>query len=99
MANDTTDNREKGIEKRRPKKSALREYGEAILIAIIIALFVRTLLVQAYKIPSGSMRDTLLLGDYILVDKITYKFAAPKKGDVVVFKYPLQDNETGIVKS
>lgn len=99
MANDTTDNREKGIDKGRPKKSALREYGEAILIAIIIALFVRTFLVQAYKIPSGSMRDTLLLGDYILVDKITYKFAAPKRGDVVVFKYPLQDNETGIVKS
>lgn len=99
MTNDNTKNRETGTGRSRTKKSAFREYAEAILIAIIVALVVRTFLVQAYKIPSGSMRDTLLLGDYILVDKITYKFISPKRGDIVIFKYPLQDNETGIVKS
>ncbi|MCP4229764.1 MAG: signal peptidase I [bacterium] len=84
---------------KKPKKSAFREYAEAILIAIIIALLVRTFAFQAYKIPSASMRDTLLLGDYIMVNKLVYKFVEPKRGDIAVFKYPLQDNETGIVKS
>ena len=45
-------------------------------------------MVQAFTIPSGSMMDTLLVGDYILVNKFLYRFTAPERGDVIVFKYP-----------
>ena len=56
----------------RRRKSVLREYVEAIAIAILLALVIRTLIVQAFTIPSGSMMDTLLVGDYILVNKFLY---------------------------
>ncbi|MCK4984430.1 MAG: signal peptidase I, partial [Desulfobacterales bacterium] len=55
-----------------PKKGALRENIEAILVAIVIALFIRTFVVQAFKIPSGSMKQTLQIGDHILVNKFIY---------------------------
>ena len=83
------------------RKSVIREYAEAIVIAIILALFIRTFVVQAFKIPSGSMKPTLLVGDHILVNKFIYgvklpftdkvlvKISKAKRGDVVVFKYPL----------
>lgn len=82
------------------KKSTWREYLEAIGIAILLALFVRTFVVQAFKIPSGSMKPTLLVGDHILVNKFIYGIKVPftdktlvevykpKRGDVIVFKYP-----------
>jgi signal peptidase I len=82
------------------KKSALRENIEAILIAIVLALFIRTFIVQAFKIPSGSMQNTLLIGDHILVNKFIYgvklpfvdttliPISNPKRGDIVVFKFP-----------
>ena len=60
-----------------PRKSALREYGEAFGIAILLALIIRTFLVQAYKIPSGSMEPTLLVGDHLLVDKLAYGIRMP----------------------
>lgn len=81
-------------------RSTTREYYEAILIAVIFALFVRTFVVQAFKIPSGSMEDNLLVGDHILVDKVAYAPHAGRpwdrllpyrdlsRGDVVVFKFP-----------
>lgn len=81
-------------------KSKNREYAEAILTALILALVIRALLVQAYTIPSGSMIPTLLIGDYILVNKFIYgtkipftdrrilKFKDPKRGDIIVFKFP-----------
>ena len=84
----------------KPKKSALRENIEAILVAIVLALFIRTFVVQAFKIPSGSMLNTLLIGDHILVNKFIYgvrlPFAGtvlipitePKRDDIVVFKFP-----------
>src|SRR5688572_21848729 len=56
----------------RKRKSVVREYAEAIAIAILLALVIRTLIVQAFTIPSGSMMDTLLVGDYILVNKFLY---------------------------
>src|SRR3989454_5089589 len=56
----------------RRRKSLVREYGEAIVIAILLALVIRTLVVQAFTIPSGSMMDTLLVGDYILVNKFLF---------------------------
>lgn len=82
------------------KKSVFREYAEAIIIALILALFIRTFVVQAFKIPSGSMLPTLQIGDHILVNKFYYglknpftgtvliPIATPKKKDIIVFKYP-----------
>jgi signal peptidase I len=73
---------------------------EAILIAVLLALFIRTFVVQAFKIPSGSMLDTLQIGDHILVNKFAYGIdipflgipllpgKTPRRGDVIVFKYP-----------
>ena len=74
------------------KKSVVREYAEAILIAILLALLIRTFVVQAFKIPSGSMIPTLLVGDHILVNKFIYRFRDPARGDVVVFKYPVEEH-------
>lgn len=81
-------------------KSALRENVEAIVLAIILALFIRTFVVQAFKIPSGSMLETLQIGDHILVSKFIYGVKLPfvqktlipvkdpLRGDIVVFEYP-----------
>jgi signal peptidase I len=82
------------------QKSTLREYFESIVIAVILALFVRTWVVQAFKIPTGSMENNLLIGDHLLVNKFVFgptasgleRTALPireiRRGDVVVFKYP-----------
>jgi signal peptidase I len=91
------------------QKSLVREYVEAIAIAILLALVIRTFVVQAFTIPSGSMMDTLLVGDYILVNKFLYGptvpftgwqlpgIRAPRRGDIVVFKYP-QDERRDFIK-
>ncbi len=83
----------------KPKKSNLRENIEAITLAIILALFIRAFIVQAFKIPSGSMKNTLQIGDHILVNKFIYgvklpftmttiiPYKKPQRGDVVVFKF------------
>ncbi|MGD9045933.1 MAG: signal peptidase I [Desulfobacterales bacterium] len=88
-----------------PKKAALRENIEAILVAIVIALFIRTFVVQAFKIPSGSMKQTLQIGDHILVNKFIYgikipylrktivPLKKPRRGDIVVFKYPVDPDK------
>ncbi|HEO64733.1 MAG TPA: signal peptidase I, partial [Spirochaetes bacterium] len=82
------------------RKSKLRENIETILSAILIALLIRIFLVEAYKIPSGSMIPTLIAGDHLLVNKFIYGvripiigyklpgFTSPKRGDIVVFHYP-----------
>jgi len=82
------------------KKHLVREYAESIIIAVILALVIRTFVVQAFKIPSGSMEDTLQIGDHLLVNKFIYgtgipfagkQFFAlrdPHQGDVIVFEYP-----------
>ena len=69
-------------------KQFWKEWGEPLLVAAVIAIFIRTFLVGPYKIPTGSMRPTLLEGDRIFVDKVSYRFHAPERGDIVVFKYP-----------
>lgn len=66
-----------------------KNWGEPLLVAGIFALLIRTFLFAPYKIPTGSMIPTLLVGDKIFVDKISYRFNPPKRGDIVVFKYPL----------
>jgi signal peptidase I len=82
------------------KKSVVREYFESIVIAVILALFVRTWVVQAFKIPTGSMENNLLIGDHLLVNKFIFgptplaigRAVLPvrpiRRGDIVVFKYP-----------
>jgi signal peptidase I len=93
----------------KPKKSVFREYVEAILVAVVLALFIRTFVVQAFKIPSGSMKPTLLVGDHILVNKFIYgvrlpfvnttviPITDPKRGDIVVFKFP-EDPKKDFIK-
>lgn len=83
-----------------PKKSVFREYAESIVFAIVLALIIRAFVVQAFKIPSGSMEDTLLIGDHLLVSKFIYgtqipftdkrilKIRDPRRDDVIVFIYP-----------
>lgn len=84
----------------RPKKSQLRDWSEALIVAAILALIIRTFVVQAFKIPSGSMEDTLLIGDHLLVSKFTYGLQVPfiedriftirdpERGDIIVFEFP-----------
>ena len=80
------------VAEKKKKKSLLREYAEAIVIAVVLALLIRTFVVQAFTIPSGSMIATLLVGDYILVNKFVYRFRDPSRGDIIVFKYPWDEN-------
>ncbi len=84
------------------KKGQLREWGESIIIALVLAMFIRTFIIQAFKIPSGSMIPTLLIGDHLLVTKFSYgirlpvigktvvKFKNPHRGDVIVFICPVE---------
>ena len=78
--------------KKQKEKSAFREYAESILIAIVLAFLMRQFVVQAFKIPSSSMEKTLLVGDHILVNKFLYRFTPPKRFDIIVFKYPWEEN-------
>jgi signal peptidase I len=64
----------------------VREYAESIIIAVVLALFVRTFIMGVFKIPTGSMKPTLIEGDHIFVNKFVYNFIPPKRGEVVVFK-------------
>jgi len=68
------------VKEKNGKKGALRENVEAVLIAVVLALFIRTFIVQAFKIPSGSMKNTLLIGDHILVNKFIYGVKIPFTG-------------------
>ena len=78
---------------RRKIRGTSREYLEAILVAVIIAVVLRAFVVQAYRIPSDSMTGTLVVGDFILVNKFAYHFREPSPGDVLVFKYPLNPSK------
>ena len=78
-------------------KSILREYAEALIIAVLLALVIRTFVVQAFKIPSGSMLPTLQIGDHILVSKFLYYFQPIRRGEVIVFKFP-QDESRDFIK-
>jgi signal peptidase I len=91
------------------KKSTVREYFESIVIAVILALFIRTFVVQAFKIPTGSMENNLLIGDHLLVNKYIFgptetrfeRTLLPvkpvKREDIIVFKYP-EEPERDFIK-
>ena len=91
------------------KKKFIKEYLEPIITAILIALFIRAFVVQAFKIPSSSMEPTLLVGDHILVNKFIYgiripftdyklfKYKKPQRGDTIVFIYP-KDTSKDFIK-
>ena len=82
------------------KKKIFKDYLEPLVLAVLIALFVRTFVIQAFKIPSGSMEPTLWVGDYLLVNKFIYgikipftqtkvfQFVNPRRGDIIVFPFP-----------
>jgi signal peptidase I len=109
---DASANAERGtrnLERPTYRKSTAREYFESICIAVILALFIRTFVVQAFKIPTGSMENNLLIGDHLLVNKFVYgptlsglettllPIDEIKRGDVVVFKYP-EEPERDFIK-
>jgi len=91
------------------KKKIIKEYLEPIAVAILIALFIRTFVVQAFKIPSSSMEPTLQVGDHLLVNKFIYgikfpfietkyfQFKKPQRGDIIVFIYP-KDRSKDFIK-
>jgi signal peptidase I len=91
------------------KKSLLREYAESLVVAVILALFVRTWVFQAFKIPTGSMEHNLLIGDHLIVNKMVFAPALTsferailperqiRRGDIIVFKFP-KDPERDFVK-
>ncbi len=99
-----------GIFKKKVKtatsKPWYREWSEALIVAVILALIIRTFLFQAFKIPSGSMLDTLLIGDHLLVNKFIYgtkipfadqrylSIREPERGDVIVFEFPEDANKS-----
>lgn len=85
---------------KKKKKSVWREYAEALIVALVLALIIRTFIVQAFKIPSESMLNTLQVGDHLLAskfaygikipftDKYIYKGDDPVRGDIIIFEYP-----------
>lgn len=91
------------------KKSIIREYAEIIIVAVVLALFVRTFFAQAFRIPSESMEDTLLVGDFLFANKLLYgakipfinkrlpSIRNPRPGDIIIFKYP-GDGKTPYIK-
>jgi len=84
------------------RKSLVREYAEVLIISLVLAFFTRALVVQAFRIPTGSMEQTLLVGDYLLVNKFLYgakvpfldlrlpAIRGPRRGDIIVFQSPTQ---------
>jgi signal peptidase I len=91
------------------RKSTLREYAEAIVIAVLLTLVIRTFVFQAFRIPTGSMEDTLLVGDFLFVNKFIYgakvpftdlrlpAVREPHHGDIMVFKFP-KDPDRDFIK-
>ena len=77
------------------KRSFLRELPVLVVIAFVVALLIKTFVLQAFYIPSGSMEPTLMIGDRVLVEKVSYRFTSPHRGNVVVFEKDLFGGTTG----
>ncbi|MBI5468076.1 MAG: signal peptidase I [Deltaproteobacteria bacterium] len=80
-------------------KNSVREIAEAVVIALVLAILIRTFVIQAFKIPSGSMEDTLLIGDHIIVSKFAYGLQVPKPAMINLFGAPVPFFETRLVTS
>src|SRR5436309_6498332 len=86
-----------------PKKSATRDTIESLVVTVVLAIFGTTFVVQAFKIPTGSMENTLLIGDHLLVNKFVFAvhsalhhvlpYREVRRGDIVVFKYPSSEDD------
>ncbi|MBI5407361.1 MAG: signal peptidase I [Nitrospirae bacterium] len=97
------------MEQGKTKKHVIREYAESIVIAVVMALIIKAFVIQAFKIPSGSMIPTLKIGDHILVNKFIYgtklpftdriiiPLKRPNRGDIIVFKFP-DDEKKDFIK-
>jgi signal peptidase I len=81
-------------EKEDATRSFWRELPILILVALVVAVLIKTFLVQAFYIPSGSMEETLMVGDRVMVNKLSYVFGSPGRGDVVVFDNPNHQGES-----
>ena len=87
------------------KKGAIREYAEALITALLVALFLRAFVVEAFKVPSGSMLPSILIGDHLFVNKFLYGIRVPftkhwlyhlqepERGETVVFIYPVDERK------
>lgn len=96
-------------EKTTPKKSSLREWVQLIAVAVVLALTVRAFIIEAFRIPSESMEDTLLVGDFLFANKFIYgaklpftdlrlpAIREPRPGDIIVFQFP-KDPGTSFIK-
>jgi signal peptidase I len=85
-------------EEAQPRKSVAREYLESIVVAVILALFIRTWVFQAFKIPTGSMETNLLIGDHLLVNKLVYSPSLSPVEDVVLRKRPIERGHVVVFK-
>ncbi|MBO5491397.1 signal peptidase I [uncultured Desulfovibrio sp.] len=97
------------LQSSRRRKPLWREYGEALFVALVLALVIRTFVIQAFKIPSESMLNTLLVGDHLLASKFAYGVKIPfshvyiwqgndpQRGDIIIFEYP-NDPSTDFIK-
>ena len=74
------------------KRESPVQFSVSMICTLVVAFFVLTFNLQAFEIPSGSMEPTLLIGDHILVNKFLYHFTSPGRFDVIVFKYPWEDD-------
>jgi signal peptidase I len=84
------------LEKKRKikrKKNIIQEYVEAILFAFVVAMLIRNYTIQTFKIPSSSMESTLLIGDFLIGNKLKYFFDDPEQEDIVIFQYPADPEE------
>jgi signal peptidase I len=98
MATEEKTEKEKGTRSKGPPKSIAREYFESLVVTLVMALFGMTFILQAVTVPTGSMQNTILVGDYLLVNKFIFTpggMSLPflpqreiQRGDIIVFKYP-----------
>jgi signal peptidase I len=80
-------------EENQSKKKGTKDFIDSLIVAFVIAMLIRTFMLSAYVIPSGSMLETLQIGDHILASKVSYIIGRPKAGDIAVFEYPLEPNK------
>ena len=84
-----------GAEPTDPVRSFWKELPLLVIVALIVAVIIKTFLIQAFYIPSASMRETLIEGDRVMVNKLAFRFGEPERGDIIVFDSPLEEGTDG----